>query len=765
MKRFTIKKRQNILSNIRRTILFLSLGILLTSAVIFYFVSRNLLLKRTYETDVKVLEQSKTASTVMQDLAYSISAQVYSDYSISYLMYGKEYDAISLRRSFMQLDNYRQSISFLESIYVYNSTTNSISVSSQTRGAYDVRLDDPEKPFFDAEIAELIKDTGTKYKRYQAIPRKVILETVAGPDIEYYFSFVRCGAMPNQPLDDAVIVNFSDSWLRQITEESIGNGSETLILSATGKVISHNQIFDMFTDVSSQPFFRMLGQHEKGTGNFIEYVNGERMLISFIETDANDWHYVRMTPYRYVVGEINEVASLIFWMVLALAVIGIGVSLIASQRLYIPIGKANASIRQLEDENRQISVLSKQHALRNFLLGTYGLRELSEKPYASDLAIPLDENLRYYILLLQIRNYPEFCGTYSVEDQNLMRYAVMNIATEILGHSFPNEAVTMGGDGNIMAVILAMDEPKDLLSREDWHQLIEEVQWTVQDVLSISLSSLISRPCNGVSALPALYRQTSDTLFHQIFYPNGTILFADDILSYSRKYYVYPTDREELLVDAIIHSNLQLSHELIREIIMGCREYSYSAVNLTVSKLTFAISNVVEEIRKTRFFDFTDGDVENVLSSISLNHRESIEEIITPLCNAADRIILSLEDKRNSKYEDILRRIDALIEQNYSDFSCGLENIADQVGLSPAYVGRLYRRYTLKSITESIGEVRMRNARRMLRDCPKMTIAEIAEKCGYSSNSYFSKAFRKDNGMTPNEYRSSNLSNGGASDS
>ena len=54
----------------------------------------------------------------------------------------------------------------------------------------------------------------------------------------------------------------------------------------------------------------------------------------------------------------------------------------------------------------------------------------------------------------------------------------------------------------------------------------------------------------------------------------------------------------------------------------------------------------------------------------------------------------------------------------------------------------------------------MKEARRLLREDRKLAIAEVASRSGFSSGSYFSKVFRKENGMTPNEYRNLNSKGG-----
>ena len=48
----------------------------------------------------------------------------------------------------------------------------------------------------------------------------------------------------------------------------------------------------------------------------------------------------------------------------------------------------------------------------------------------------------------------------------------------------------------------------------------------------------------------------------------------------------------------------------------------------------------------------------------------------------------------------------------------------------------------------------MAEAKRLLRK-RQFSVAEIAERTGYSSNHYFAKTFRRETGMTPTEYRES----------
>ena len=77
---------------------------------------------------------------------------------------------------------------------------------------------------------------------------------------------------------------------------------------------------------------------------------------------------------------------------------------------------------------------------------------------------------------------------------------------------------------------------------------------------------------------------------------------------------------------------------------------------------------------------------------------------------------------------------------------------AGQLHLSPNYFGDLIKKETGKSAQEYIQWKIMDTAKNMLASSEK-TISEIAYSLGYQYPQYFSRAFKKAEGCTPNEYR------------
>lgn len=84
-----------------------------------------------------------------------------------------------------------------------------------------------------------------------------------------------------------------------------------------------------------------------------------------------------------------------------------------------------------------------------------------------------------------------------------------------------------------------------------------------------------------------------------------------------------------------------------------------------------------------------------------------------------------------------------------------VEEIARTVGRNPHYLSRLFFEYERITLKDYIQREKMDSACHMLR-FSSQSIAEIALRFGYKSQSKFTEVFRKWQGMTPTEYRNLN---------
>jgi AraC family transcriptional regulator len=115
----------------------------------------------------------------------------------------------------------------------------------------------------------------------------------------------------------------------------------------------------------------------------------------------------------------------------------------------------------------------------------------------------------------------------------------------------------------------------------------------------------------------------------------------------------------------------------------------------------------------------------------------------------------SSEHTRNSSVEPlplrILRRIRERIEAEL-DTELSLASLAKESGYSRAHFLRMFRAATGLTPHQYVLERRLSTARQLLQQS-KMLLADIALKCGFSSQTHMNDVFRKRLGVTPLQYR------------
>ena len=98
-----------------------------------------------------------------------------------------------------------------------------------------------------------------------------------------------------------------------------------------------------------------------------------------------------------------------------------------------------------------------------------------------------------------------------------------------------------------------------------------------------------------------------------------------------------------------------------------------------------------------------------------------------------------------------LQRCAEYMRENYAE-DLSLAALASMTHLSPAYYQKQFTALYGMSPGQYLISCRLNGAKLMLLE-QETSLAEIAADCGFSSQSYFGKQFRRYTGLTPSEYR------------
>ncbi|USB33794.1 helix-turn-helix domain-containing protein [Paenibacillus sp. YPG26] len=103
------------------------------------------------------------------------------------------------------------------------------------------------------------------------------------------------------------------------------------------------------------------------------------------------------------------------------------------------------------------------------------------------------------------------------------------------------------------------------------------------------------------------------------------------------------------------------------------------------------------------------------------------------------------------KTDNAIERTLNWMEQNYMN-SFPLRRLPELAGLTPSSYCRAFKRVTGLSPGSYLTQLRIRKAKTLLRE-PDRTLKDVARHVGYQDELYFSRTFKKSEGMSPTLYR------------
>ena len=90
------------------------------------------------------------------------------------------------------------------------------------------------------------------------------------------------------------------------------------------------------------------------------------------------------------------------------------------------------------------------------------------------------------------------------------------------------------------------------------------------------------------------------------------------------------------------------------------------------------------------------------------------------------------------------------ISVNYNQVT--LKETAEFFNYSEAYLSRMLKKYTSKTFVQIVSELQMKHAKELI-EAGKLSLAEISQEVGCFDASHFTKKFKKQFGISPDEYR------------
>ncbi|NOU91704.1 response regulator [Paenibacillus sp. LMG 31456] len=412
--------------------------------------------------------------------------------------------------------------------------------------------------------------------------------------------------------------------------------------------------------------------------------------------------------------------------------------------------------KEREDEQRlgqqlkENLPLIRDRFLRGLLEGARMNKAIFEEK-TSYLKLPIVQ-APFVLGIIQVEEDPEHAKLYSYEDQQLINFAILNIAEETLNRwekkcLFHESGLRFVFIGNIQR------EEEAALLRGDFTQLIENLRLTLKYHATIGLSPLNEDMLHDGKRA---FNQAKTALEYRYYTgPNEVIALEDlewerdaDAHSSKPKEAAAPFEDERLFM-ALKVGNVSELIQWINNFLIYLKETDFPVQTTKTLSLQSMISAslVLTGLHPKLQMDqlLTTEDIQAIMTVTSL------DELGLLLRFFLEKLIHTTIELRKTGKNIVVEHAKQYIEGHFHE-NITLDSIAKTVYVSPVYLSFLFKQVEAINLTEYLTEVRLEAAKKLLTSSSLRTY-EIANQVGYQDEKYFSRIFKKKLGLSPTEYR------------
>ena len=284
----------------------------------------------------------------------------------------------------------------------------------------------------------------------------------------------------------------------------------------------------------------------------------------------------------------------------------------------------------------------------------------------------------------------------------------------------------------------------DIASTHDsWlriRRLLPHLHSIIQNYLDQDMLFGVSGFCYGEDEIGTAWEQAI-AMLDRSFLEKRDIFYFDDV----RDHYQHKEEVARELAIQEVRLKEQIIDNRLEEIREGMQSW---CEHIRLSRIADPghIKSFCRDIVKliqVREKTWTDSDIIE-----KLEEQETLEETETLIYAYLEKVLPEGADQ-NTNWQ--VRRACDYIRQHYRK-DLNLCCIAGYLGLSESYTSRIFNKYMGMNIPAYINQIRIEQAKELLKNTNKK-IYEIAQETGYISATSFQIAFKKQEGITPIEFR------------
>jgi AraC-like DNA-binding protein len=674
---------------------------------------------------------------------------------------------------------------WVHSIYLYNSRLDTFYIIGEESLVREGEM-------YDEGAKQLLADR--EYMSNHPIARQIPFgENEPDEIINIYSYILRSENEPGIGLPDAVIVNvYSEALFSSGLPAEKGENEVRGVISINSQgMINGSSYADLFLqDISHEPYVQKIMSGTGDSGYFVDNSGRDRYLVTYVKNDSLDWIFLSRIPHSQIDVHLNKI--ILVSIILAAVVIAVSVvsSYFVSRSIYAPIDKFKAAVRKndftssiaykkiselksiadhyqlmynelknLEDYKTRSFQFEKNRIIKNLLFKASPSKEELLNLF-KEYEIQLNFREPAVLYILQIDSFEtDYQNKLSVNDQQLYKYALEKISKEFIYEHF-TQCEIVEADQDIIAVIVSLN--KEQYNYVEIVPLLKDcISKTREKILerwSVGFSGFISKITENLFTIGEAYSDVVELSKQRMIHGHGCILSPEDTETPEESFlgdnYIDPVLEEKIeeLLETLKTGNKEKVLETYNAIVGEMSENNSDMITYIMLYINSLIMNTVILMERNSNIEFS---IDFLKINQQLSDCETLSEITIIFKAMFKRIISTIENQKNNRQEDFIKRINEYIEKNYMFETLSSTEISEKFGLSQSYLNRIYRKACYTSISNYIKKIRLEKAAELILETD-YTIDTILDRIGWVTKEYFYSSFKKHFGVTPGDYKYKN---------
>ncbi|AIQ68844.1 helix-turn-helix domain-containing protein [Paenibacillus graminis] len=739
--------------------LLVLLTVSLLSGVLFYLFSRSAV-KEIDRNSKAMLSQITYASDVVYNQVMTIGNALLIQREIIAFLNDKTENKINNYRIFQQMSQITSIYPYIHSIGIYRPSTGTT-------------VDTAGLPF-DSSLTAL---SAERYMEFY--PRSL---TIAGRNNDAPLQLLTFLLYPDfsfQTSDNPLIyINVEEksilTTIRKISKADAA--SNVFVINNEGKVISHTDSNLFLEDLSKEQYVQQILNQDKDENSFTTNIHNKKHLVTYVKSEKMDWYFVSVSPYSGLISNIDQLRSVTLLVTAGIVLAGLLISIFLTKNIYSPLStlfekimpgmnvpasgspfideyKIMAEVfHSLEerDKSMQFVISSSSRTIRELYLHSLLQGHPLEYSVPSELIRDIDAAVSgpyFCVLVFKINELELAKGRMDAEQRPMLRFALGNIAKEMLGHIGVCDYLNIGE--NETAAILQCAKNQ---TPEELKPALRNIQSFLNRYFKVTVSIGVGDISYGRKNIPSSYTSAQQYVKYRMIYGKESILDAVATRPHMMTALSYPSAYEKRLIDAVQSGKPEPIQDAIGQFV---EQISNGSINQVI---TYSIQLMLSLLKHFEYLQHVpDSNFNEYLVAVtdieSAEHLTEIKDIFHRYCY---NICALIEEKslwmNAQKHNFIIEKVQNYIQEHYAQPNLSLELVSNIAGLSPSYLGKLFKGATRQSFSEYLNHTRLEKAKDLLASTHE-TAAKISESVGMYNITYFSTLFKKKYGLTPSAYR------------